>query len=294
MNKLLFIDTNIYLDFYRIRNDVKGSFLEHIEAIKDRLIVTDQVEMEFKKNRQSAIIEGMSELKKPQKIQVPGILQNEEAAAELQTNQSRIEDNVKILKSHLNEIFGNPFSNDKVYQVLQNLFNKRQDIDLYRGHSERYSLQELAEKRFMLGYPPRKKKDTSMGDSINWEWLVYIAEKKKASIWIVSRDGDYGASHNNKGYLNDWLGEEFKARSNTHQEIVLCPTLSVALKEFNIPVTVEEEAEEQRIIEEKETAASSFTVTDSVSLTLVRICRECGSKFVVQKNETICPKCAKS
>jgi hypothetical protein len=65
MPKYLFIDTNIYLDFYRIRNEVKTSFLDHLEGIKDSLIVTDQVEMEFKKNRQIAILEGMKELRAP-------------------------------------------------------------------------------------------------------------------------------------------------------------------------------------------------------------------------------------
>jgi hypothetical protein len=80
MSKLLFIDTNIYLDFYRIRNEVKVSFLEHIDAIKDDLIVTDQVEMEFKKNRQAAILDGMTELNLPSRISVPGVLQNDKSA----------------------------------------------------------------------------------------------------------------------------------------------------------------------------------------------------------------------
>jgi hypothetical protein len=35
MPKLLFVDTNIYLDFYRIRNEVKTSFLDHLEGIKN-------------------------------------------------------------------------------------------------------------------------------------------------------------------------------------------------------------------------------------------------------------------
>jgi hypothetical protein len=47
MSKLLFIDTNIYLDFYRIRSEIKTPFLAHLEAIKEWLITTDQVEMEF-------------------------------------------------------------------------------------------------------------------------------------------------------------------------------------------------------------------------------------------------------
>jgi len=77
MPKLLFVDTNIYLDFYRIRNDVKTPFLSHLEAIKENLIITDQVEMEFKKNRQSAILEGMQELKAPGKIGVPSVLRQD-------------------------------------------------------------------------------------------------------------------------------------------------------------------------------------------------------------------------
>lgn len=80
MPKLLFIDTNIYLDFYRIRNEVKTPFLAHLEAIKNYLIITDQVEMEFKKNRQSAILEGMQELKAPSEISVPGVLRQDKSS----------------------------------------------------------------------------------------------------------------------------------------------------------------------------------------------------------------------
>src|SRR2546429_8782505 len=61
--KLLFIDTNIWLDFYRSRGaDLSLKLLDHVKSIASRLIVTYQIEMEFKKNRQSAILEGISEL----------------------------------------------------------------------------------------------------------------------------------------------------------------------------------------------------------------------------------------
>ena len=53
MDALLFIDTNIFLDFYRDRkSDVSTKFLEQIERCKDRLILGSQLEMEYKKNRQ--------------------------------------------------------------------------------------------------------------------------------------------------------------------------------------------------------------------------------------------------
>lgn len=286
MSKLLFIDTNIYLDFYRIRNEVKVSFLEHIEAISESLIVTDQVQMEFKKNRQSAILEGMKELKTPTKINVPGVLKNDKSATALDKDQQKIQERIKKLKTRLDNVLENPGRYDKVYQVLQRLFSKNKDIDLYRKHKKRYALRELAQKRFILGYPPRKKNDTSIGDAINWEWLIYVAEQKNADIWIVSRDGDFGVTQDNNGFLNDWLKQEFKERIHKKRKIILCPKLSIALREFEIPVTKEEEQEEERIILEE-----SVLVSDSLSARVFRSCEICGKQFEAKADETSCSNC---
>lgn len=248
MGKLLFVDTNIYLDFYRIRNEVKTPFLSHLEAIKNNLIMTDQVEMEFKKNRQGAILEGMNVLKAPGKISVPSVLRQDNASKAIDRNIENIKARIKKLRERYENVLGTPVRYDKVYQVLQRLFAKKKEIDLYRKSEKRYDIRELAHKRFVLGYPPRKKNDTSMGDAINWEWLVYVSKKKNADIWIVSRDSDFGVTINGKGFLNDWLKQEFSDRVNKKRDIVLCTRLSDALKEFNIPVTIEEEKEESRVI----------------------------------------------
>jgi hypothetical protein len=249
MPKLLFIDTNIYLDFYRIRNEVKTSFLDHLEGIKNSLIMTDQVEMEFKKNRQIAILEGMQELKPPSKICVPGVLKEDKSAKAIEGDIDNINQRIKVLKARLDKVFENPTRFDKVYQVLQRLFAKRQAIDLYRKNKKRYDIRELAQKRYLLGYPPRKKNDTSIGDAINWEWIVDVAKEHNSDIWIVSRDGDYGATQNNKGFINDWLKQEFRERVNKKKHIILTHRLSSALKEFEIPITDEEVQEENRVIE---------------------------------------------
>jgi len=249
MPKYLFIDTNIYLDFYRIRNDVKTSFLDHLEGIKDSLIVTDQVEMEFKKNHQIAILEGMKELKSPSKISVPGVLKKDKSAKALEGDIDKINQRIKNLRVRLDNVFEIPSRYDKVYQVLQRLFAKRQPIDLYRKNKKRYDIRELANKRFLLGYPPRKRNDTSIGDAINWEWVIYVAKEYNSDIWIVSRDGDYGATQNNKGFINDWLKQEFRERVNKKRHIILTPRLSFALREFEIPVTDEAIQEENRVVE---------------------------------------------
>lgn len=286
MAKLLFIDTNIYLDFYRIRNEVKISFLENIEAIKNKLIVTDQVEMEFKKNRQKVIFEGMKELQSQQKINIPSILKNDKLSIALDNDYNKINKRIKDLRARLDKVFENPVMYDKVYQVLQRLFSKKQTIDLYRKHKNRDAVRTLAEKRFLLGYPPRKNNDTSIGDAINWEWLIYVAGVTNSDIWIVSRDSDYGVIQGNNGFINDWLKQEFSERINKQRKVILCPKLSIALREFELNITEEEEKEEERVI-----VQDSISLRDSINVQLFRKCGECGNQFEVIDNEKICPNC---
>jgi predicted nucleic acid-binding protein len=51
MAALIFIDTNIYLDFYRYRggSDTSFSILKHFDENHDRIIITSEIEMEYKK-----------------------------------------------------------------------------------------------------------------------------------------------------------------------------------------------------------------------------------------------------
>lgn len=64
LNALVFIDTNIYLDFYRYRkSNISLKYLDLFEKNKDKIITSSQVEMEFKKNRQVALLESIGKLK---------------------------------------------------------------------------------------------------------------------------------------------------------------------------------------------------------------------------------------
>ena len=66
MDALIFVDTNILLDFYRVRSGGGGlELLGLIEAHKDILITGSQVEMEYKKNRQRVILEALIAQKTP-------------------------------------------------------------------------------------------------------------------------------------------------------------------------------------------------------------------------------------
>ena len=128
MPKLLFVDTNIYLDFYRIRGDVKISFLTNIDGIKSQVIVTDQVEMEYKKNRQNAIFESMGNLKTFNSISVPGILSQDESVKSINGSVKDINKSINKLMKKYNEIIEQPYKHDPVFISLEKLFTKKSDI----------------------------------------------------------------------------------------------------------------------------------------------------------------------
>lgn len=100
-----------------------------------------------------------------------------------------------------------------------------------------------------MGYPPQKSGDTSIGDAVNWEWIVQCAIASNKDIVIVTRDNDYGVTYNEQSYLNDWLKQEFSQRVNRRRKIFLTHKLSVGLKIVHAAVTEEMEKAEQQLIE---------------------------------------------
>jgi predicted nucleic acid-binding protein len=251
LDAYIFIDTNILLDFYRIRRtDVSMKYLEEIEKHKDLIISTNQVEMEYKKNRQSAILESIGEVKKINNVNlsVPAIISDAKAVEMIKKSKKDIDEQQKKLKERIEKILKNPNIHDPVYKMLQKVFSHKSPINLNRDNKQRFTIRRLALKRFMLGYPPRKSTDNSIGDAINWEWIIKIAETTKKHIIIVTRDTDFGAIHENESYLNDWLKQEFRQRISQQRKLILTDKLSKAFKLVEIPVTKEMIEEEENVI----------------------------------------------
>jgi len=251
LDAYIFIDTNILLDFYRIRRtDISMKYLEEIEKHNDIIISTSQVEMEYKKNRQTAILESIGEVKKINNVNlsVPAIISDAKAVEMIKKSKKDIDDQQKKLKERIEKILTNPGINDPVYKILQKIFSHKSPINLNRENKQRFTIRRLALKRFMLGYPPRKSNDNSIGDSVNWEWIIKCAETSKKHIIIVTRDTDYGSIHENESFLNDWLKQEFRQRISQQRKLVLTDKLSKAFKLVEIPVTKEMIEEEENVI----------------------------------------------
>ncbi len=263
LDALIFIDTNIFLDFYRIRkSDVSMKYLEEIEKHIDLIITTSQVEMEFKKNRQSVILESIGEVKKINNVNitVPAILADAKAVEMIEKSKKTIAKKQKELKERIEKILKSPNYNDPVFKSLQKLFSNNSEINLNRENKIRFSIRNLAKKRFLLGYPPRKKADNSIGDAVNWEWIIQCAENTGKHIIIVTRDSDFGCAYENDSHLNDWLKQEFKQRISQKRKIILTDKLYIAFQLVEIPVT------EEMIKEEKEVISSSMRNFNSHNL----------------------------
>jgi predicted nucleic acid-binding protein len=247
---LIFIDTNIFLDFYRQSGESAERQLKALEKHKSRLITGDQVRMEFLKNRQKVIAKSLKDLKAPTQDGVPQIFSGTMPANQLIKHQKEAKNQFSKIKKKAELMLSNPQHHDKVYTTFNRIFDSKSSYNLCRPKRERFEIRNLARKRFVLGYPPRKDGDTSIGDSINWEWIIYCAKNSDPNthILIVSRDSDYGLQYEGQNFINDWLEREFKDRVSRKRKIELTAKLTVALKRLEERVTPEDEKEEENLI----------------------------------------------
>lgn len=279
LQKLLFVDTNIWLDFYRARNDTGLALLHHLESVADRVIVTFQLESEFKKNRQIAILEGMQELKAPPQVSRPGIFSDAKASKALNKSLKEADKRVKNLKARLMRVLDDPAAHDPVYQACQRIFHRTDKLVLTREDKLRHLIRRKALRRFLHGCPPRKKNDTSIGDAFNWEWMIHCANDGNAELVIVSRDSDYGVVFENQAYVNDHLRQEFSERVSKKRKLLLYTKLSEALKHFAVPVSQKEEEAEAELLK---ATVQELPQPEKRGPSLVEIIRSLGIQGVAE------------
>jgi predicted nucleic acid-binding protein len=261
MDTLIFIDTNILLDFYRIRGrDASLSILSHIDKTHDRIITSSQVEMEFKRNRQQVILESYKEFNSPnwQNTSLPVFLAQAKQSHALLKSRKDVDRYVKTLRNRMGKILRNPQRMDVVYQTAQRLFRSRSPLNLSRDKAIRLMIRRRAWKRFILGYPPRKPRDTSLGDAVNWEWVVECAIDTGKHVVLVTRDSDFGVSLDAEPILNEWLRQEFKERVGAKRKLMLTQRLTDGLKEAAIKVTKKEVETERKFLNERHNLIESM------------------------------------
>jgi hypothetical protein len=255
IQKLLFIDTNIWLDFYRAQNEAYVGMLGKVEGIKEKVIVTHQLETEFKKNRQAVILSTVKLLQEhyPKRVPSVGVLAQAQQFKMLGKDIDNARKRIRKLQDRLVAMVEKPAEKDKVFQAAHRVFHREDDLVLSRDDKDaekRKELRERAHRRFLHGCPPRKAGDTSFGDALNWEWMIDCALGKTAELVIVSRDADYGVTHDGKSYINDHLWHEFASRVSKKRKLLLYTRLSDALKHFKVTVTPAQVKAEEDLVEQ--------------------------------------------
>jgi hypothetical protein len=242
------------------------------------MISTAQVQMEFMKNRQKTILRVLDLFKpgKDDQLELPPIIADAKSVSGLRLLRKDLKKRRDQAADRVASIMMNPAVNDPVFRAVQNLFTDPTSLILGRENEQRFAIRELARKRWELGYPPRKPQDTSIGDAINWEWVVECACQSGGYVIIVSHDEDYGPIHEKTSYLNDWLLKEYKERlrdkGRARVRILLENQLSAALQRMDVKVPQQVIEAEQNLILPlptqhalASTASSSSTMTGTLT-----------------------------
>jgi PIN domain len=186
----------------------------------------------------------LRDLKSLQPIQRPGLFSDAKEVKKIRGSLKAADARVKKLRDRYNKALRYPTVHDPVFKICQRIFHKEDSLVLNRQDKKRHVIRRKAFRRFILGCPPRKKSDTSIGDAVNWEWMIYCAIARKAELVIVSRDSDYGITHEGTTLINDHLAQEFSERVSKRRKVVLLTKLSDALKLLSVQVSPQEEREE--------------------------------------------------
>ncbi|MNK54688.1 hypothetical protein D3C87_736790 [compost metagenome] len=235
----LFIDTNVFLNYYRhTADDTKAldQLCKHVEAGDIALHLPLQVRDEWIRNRERGLHESNESFRK---VVPPGLPRHLdgldstskylEAVKALMTarDQLMIEANSKALQFDL-----------AVDKSLNQVFSS---ATLYADDNAVF---EMAKSRADKGNPPGKR--DSYGDQYNWE--ILLQKVPDEDLYVVSKDSDFASAlakpdKNGAISAHDFLRREWSDRKNK-KNLYVFQTIATLLKFYEnavaVPAAVEE------------------------------------------------------
>ncbi len=197
----LFVDTNIFLNFYHFSNEDLENLKDLsklIEGEKVTIFITEQVKFEFNRNREAKIQDAIKRLAlNDLKAELPQICLDYEEVKDLKNAEKLFKEKKNLLLEKLNRDIKS--KSLKADQVINSLFDQVEIIPTTRA------IMTSSKARLDIGNPPGK--NGSLGDSINWETLLAVVPNNQ-DIHFVSGDSDY-ASPINTNEFSDFLNNEW-------------------------------------------------------------------------------------
>lgn len=231
--KKIFIDSNIYLNFFDSNKPELRKLLDALIEIKDSLFLSSQIVDEVNRNKlgiaQRSLNNHFSKLANIQPISLPEHLEAVSTNLQNWNNQSKeMSQQRKNLQKMLEELIDSTLeeimlSTDKVSQTFSILFEEAAKASESEIQAARY--------RREVGNPPGKSNDP-LGDQISWEQFKNCSSGSE-NLWIITNDSDYYTVFKNKIYLNAFLYNELLVTNTAKPSIFCFKTLAEGLKHFN-------------------------------------------------------------
>lgn len=236
--RYLFIDANIYIDFYRLDSSSLEKLSELVDILNSgdiELFLTKQVKEEFYRNREKVLKLSYDNFIKSN----PYLNMSSEifkSFGEYKTIK-QLQRDLEQAKSKLEKEFilhtKNRTLNADV--IIERIFNAAKFIE-----SDAYI--SRARNRFDLGNPPGKNQ--SYGDAVNWEALLDNVPNNHNFV-IISRDSDFKSPMFNDS-VNDFLFNEWKVKKSS--EVKLYDNLQQFFVDEGIKISLQVEDKKNQLI----------------------------------------------
>lgn len=196
-----FIDTNVFLSLYAYTDDNIEELKKIIELIKNnelKLYIPVVVNQEFNRNRDRKILESLGNLEKfSTSLSIPRFMEHHDESKEIRELLKEVtKKRAALVEKARAEIVGQTLAADQLFLEL------REAASLF---SITDAMDKAARLRLERGNPPGK--DGSLGDRLNWEFLLAKVPDGQ-DIHIVSRDKDFaspwGAEVPNSFLSGEW------------------------------------------------------------------------------------------
>jgi len=229
-DSLLFIDSNKYLDLYRI--DKGKKLLTPLVEQIDYIFITQQVANEVQRNKIIVATDFLRKKSKELKLQtlnLPDHLSDasaDEKRKNILQGMSEVTQKIKTMNAEVDALVL-----DSIQQISRSEDEVSRALDQIFARAISHSPEELlrARDRRELGNPPGKIANP-IGDQLTWEQiLTHFKEKKR--LWIISRDGDYGTVYGGKGFPNRFLCDEL-SKITCNPEVYLFEDIVEGINHF--------------------------------------------------------------
>jgi predicted nucleic acid-binding protein len=255
----LFIDTNVLLSFFHFSKDDLEELNKLIVLLEQKritVLLPDQVQDEFLRNREKKLSEAMKYLKDHNlNLNFPQICRQFEEYGDLRNLLGGLQKKHDELTNKLkHRIQSRTLRADNTVQRL---------FDLSKKIPRSKEILFKSKMRHELGNPPGK--NNSLGDAVNWETLLSESIDGE-DLYFVSDDKDY-SSPLDDGKMLEFLVSEWREKKNS--EIYFYRRLSVFFAEHYPEIRLAKELEKDILIQLL-AGSGSFTKTHSVIAQLAR------------------------